>query len=1085
MTLAPAPSDSLATPDPSARAEAGPSATVTAVVVVADKSHHLGATLDALARQTRLPDRVLVVDLGRDAAPFEAVRAHRALRAAVGGMRLVSASSARGAVAAAMAALAEDARTAPDGGAGTATSVEHLWFLTGDGVPELTALARLLDALRRSPSAGVAGPKLLETDRPDRLRSVGLQATRSGRLLFSPRPGEPDQGQHDRRTDVLAVSLAGMLIERALFDRLRGFDARLGDFGAVLDLSWRAHQAGKRVVVVPRAVVRTGSAGPEQGPGARREARRVALTRCALWAAPFLATWVAATSLAAAALLLIGKRPRSAWVELTDLAALLDPWRVLAARWRARGRRRVRRRHLSSLYAAPRTTWRHTLDLWHDHVGRAPAVPDEADRRGALLTGQSARAQGSAIGALETGPSADEAEDLHVLGASWLGRAARHPGVLVVGAATLVAAVAGRRIPGGLLQRFDGGLGGGELVPGRARAATLWHAWLDSWHGPGLGHGGEQSPHLAVLAALTWLGERLPMLAPASSPAGATVAALLGAALPLAALTAYLSTRVLAPGRWLRAAAALAWASTAVLGSAVGGGRLGAVVAAVLLPVVAAGFSLVARGGGSLATTFGTALAAAVLGAFVPVTLVLVAVAALCLALVAPARVWPRALILLAVPPALMGPWLASLVKAPYLLFAGPGLTVWGEPAAAPWQLALLQPAPGAWPGVLLGAPIVLAGFAALLRGGAQARPMTALAALAVVGLALAVAAPRVVLGTVPEGLERAGEPITAWPGTGLLVYALALLAAAVLGVSGLPLRRSAGGWPAVARWPVLAAALSAAVLGAGWMAAQGVGADLEPWSDPRPAVAVDQAEGGLANRMLLVDPGPQVQYRLVGRETGDVARSVPVPAVDRPHDESLAAAVAALFDQGTAPRESQAADVLADHAVGFVGLRAGSGDPATRVLDATAGLSRLGAKDGVLVWRVARATPGAPAPARARLVTEGVADGGVREAQRAVDVSGAHGRLVATVAPGRGTSLVLAEPKDWEAHGQVTFAGRRLAPEPDTSQPTYVLPPAQGRLEVAVADGHRAWRWGQGVLLAVAVFMALPFGGRTGRRLR
>ena len=71
-------------------------------------------------------------------------------------------------------------------------------------VPEPQALTRLLAAHRRSPSVGIVGPKHVDASDPGRLRSVGITATRTGRVVEDPPLGEPDQGQYDLRRDVIA-----------------------------------------------------------------------------------------------------------------------------------------------------------------------------------------------------------------------------------------------------------------------------------------------------------------------------------------------------------------------------------------------------------------------------------------------------------------------------------------------------------------------------------------------------------------------------------------------------------------------------------------------------------------------------------------------------------------------------------------------------------------------------------------------------------------------------------------------------------------------------------------------------------------
>ena len=123
-----------------------------------------------------------------------------------------------------------------------------------------TALDRLLDAARRSPSVGIAGPKLTTWADDGRLLEVGRPVTRTGRRAGGPAAGEPDQGQHDHRTDVLAVASSGMLVRRDVFDALGGFEPAFAPHAEDVDLCWRAHLAGHRVVVVPQARVREGAA---------------------------------------------------------------------------------------------------------------------------------------------------------------------------------------------------------------------------------------------------------------------------------------------------------------------------------------------------------------------------------------------------------------------------------------------------------------------------------------------------------------------------------------------------------------------------------------------------------------------------------------------------------------------------------------------------------------------------------------------------------------------------------------------------------------------------------------------------------
>ncbi|MGZ6942522.1 MAG: glycosyltransferase, partial [Oryzihumus sp.] len=911
------------------------------VLVLRGPTDALPRTLDALAAQTRPPERLVVVDPGLDPGAAETVRSHRPLLTTVPSIEFATVpgtSSLPYAVRAALSAepasalSTEPVSDAQESGPATAV-VEHVWVLTADCDPAPTALARLLDAVRRSPSVAAAGPKLLEWDRPGALRSVGLQLTRSGRLLPSPALGEPDQGQYDRRSDVLAVPLAGMLAERSLCEELGWQDETLGEFGAEVDFGWRAQQLGRRVVVVPRATVRTGApwrasadadtAVPDTPTQARvrRQARRAALARCSWWAVPALAAWIAVSSLLAGAALLLAKRPSAAWAELGDLGAVLTPGRVARARWRTRhghedGRtparpvHRVRRRDLSGLFVRSTTVLRHTGDLIHDEVAFEPALLSSSE---------------AGLTAVESGPVDDEAEDLNVLGSTWASRAARNPGLLAVLVATVLTVVASRQFGGSMLDRFRAGLVGGELLGVQGDPSAAWHTWLDGWHGAGLGQAGEQSPYVVVLAGLAWLVSHLPLVGTPVSPLGAAVAVLVGLALPAATWTAYLAGRVVTHSRWPRGLAALAWGTTSVVTTAVAGGRLGAAVAAVLLPLVAAGCALAARRSGSTTATAATVLAAAILASFVPALGVLVGVVGLGILCLGHGMARVRGFALAVGPVLLLGPWVATLGHEPVLLLTGPGLSVWGAGQALPWQLALLHPGGvGGYPAIL-GAPLVLAGVLGLARAGKRAAGASALGLLGLVGLAFALAAPRLHLGVVPADQPHAGQPITAWAGTGLLVMTLALLGAALLGARDLPVRRAHGGWWAVARWPVAAAVVVGVLGGVAWTGWHSLGSSLQASTDPRPAVAIDQADGRLGNRMVVLAPDRAgVSYQLLGSEPGTIARMLPPaaasPAATQTDTSGLDTAVGALFQQGAAPGDVGPARLLADAGIGFVG---------------------------------------------------------------------------------------------------------------------------------------------------------------------
>ncbi len=1052
---------------------------VCGVLVVHNGATWLEENLDSLVSQTRLPDRLVVIDVASGDNSLELLRSHPELRSAIPDLTVISAPQRLPfgeAVSEALAAISP-----PDDPA-----TEWLWLLHDDSAADPHALARLLEAVRRSPSVGVAGPKVVQWDDPRRLVEMGHQLTRSGRRLDAPAFGEADQGQYDTRTDVLAVGTSGMLVRRQVFDEVHGFDAPFAQFGSDLDFGWRAQLAGHRVIVVPMARMREASASRrgvrEDGPDvatarrAQRSAtRRIALTRCSPLSVPFITAWIAVNSIVGALILLLLKRPQHAWAEVGDLAALGHPLSSLRARWRFRTAKRVRRAHLSSLFVTVGAALAHTGDRILD----ALAPERTADRPAGL-----------ASAATETGPVAEEAEDLTVLPTSLPQRVATHPGTLAVLACAVLAALFFRApLRSGLLDAQGAGLAGGELHSVATNSAGLWHLFRDSWHGAGFGTSLEVGPQVGVLAALTWLVERLPYVSDGRSSASVTMAWLMLAAMPLSALTAYRAGRVATSSRWVRGLVALAWGSSGILVAALSDGRLAVVAAHILLPLVIAGFGAAAKRGTTYTATFAAALATGLLGSFVPALLVVSVVAALGLVLFGPG--WSgriRGVVLAVVPTALLGPWVMGFLRDPGLLLTGGGLLDVNADSSPAWQIALGQPDGGRRLLALLFVPVVAAAVLAMARtgrGSGRSGALTGLSLAALAGLGLALGAERVAAGQV---LGAGDQPIvtTLWAGVGLELYVGALLAAvltgwtqirALLSSAGVAARRTL----AVAGVGVLLLAVGAAGALNAWAA---LGDTVTVGHDALPAVAVDQATGSDANRLLVLIPSEErLDYRLVGNEPGNLMRDIDRPvSVTDPGLRALVGTIASGV--GSPPGGAGAA--LADLGIGFVSLRTAADSPLARSLDASAGLTRLGGNESQTLWRVlARSSmaPGASGtavpPSRVRVVD---AAGGPLQA---VGVVGPHGAVDAQLPAGPpDRRVVFAEAPEWATFAEVTFNGTRLSVAGPEGLPTYLLPATSGRLTVDLPPTQPQWFLAQMSLLALVVFLAIPFGNRRSRRL-
>jgi GT2 family glycosyltransferase len=210
---------------------------VVVVVVARDPGPHLEECLGSLGRQDYENLDVLVVDdasiadlTGRIAAVLPRAIVRR--RPAPGGF----------------AACANEALEGIEGATFFLFCHDDV-ALAPDGVRNLVA-----EAFRSN--AGIVGPKLVAWDDPQRLLHVGLAVNRFGAPDARVDAGELDQSQHDEVREVFAVPAGCQLVRVDLFAALGGMDEDMERLGEDVDLCWRVHVAGARVVVAPQAAAR-------------------------------------------------------------------------------------------------------------------------------------------------------------------------------------------------------------------------------------------------------------------------------------------------------------------------------------------------------------------------------------------------------------------------------------------------------------------------------------------------------------------------------------------------------------------------------------------------------------------------------------------------------------------------------------------------------------------------------------------------------------------------------------------------------------------------------------------------------------
>ncbi|MBZ9639891.1 glycosyltransferase [Streptomyces sp. PSKA30] len=920
--------------------------------------------------------------------------------------------------------------------------VQWLWLLHDDCAPEPDALAQLLRVVENELELGrddvaVVGPKLRGWYDRRQLLEVGVTIANSGRRWTGLDRREQDQGQHDHVRPVLSVSTAGMLIRRDVFDRLGGFDRRLPLMRDDVDLCWRAHAAGHRVLVAPEAVVRHAeaasrerrtvdcvgrtSASPHKVDKAGAVYTLLVNTRTATL--PWVLLRLVLGTLLRTVAYLVGKVPGQAVDEIRGLlGVLLRPERIIAGR-RRRGRPEIDKGELRPLFPPPGATVRATVEqVASSVVGRSdPEVAGGAGRHG---------------GAVESGPGGDDADFLEIEQFARLKRIARNPGPMLFLVLLFVSLAACRELLGG------GALAGGALLPAPADSSELWSRYLDSWHPVGAGGDASAPPYLALVAMLasTLFGST-----------GLAVTVLLVGSVPLAGFTAYFASRPLVESRLLRAWAAVVYAFLPAATGALAGGRIGTAVLAVLLPLVAragvaaSGLANTSGAHGSWRATWAYALLLTITTAFTPI-------------------VWPVALILgigllavrrgditayglrflaqLGTPLLVLAPWSLSLL--PFGFFQEAGLE-YGDSAASALDLLGASPGgPGTVSGLML-IGIVLAALAALMRTERQSGIWTAWA-VALVGLILAV---------LSNG--------SAWAGPATLVYGIALLAAAVIGAEGARARvaEQSFGWrQPVAALIAFASAAGPLLVAAGWMI-RGADGPLER-RDPVqvPAFVAEESNTRDQARTLVLDSDStaHVGYTLV-RGSGARLGDAELAAADG-NNAALDKVVANLVAGSGADQ----ADQLGDFAVRYVLVHKGAPREVSRVLDATPGLSRLSQQDGSALWRVDRQV------ARAAIVPASGSGDPQPVAAGPVEIH----TTVPAGSEGRTLRLADTAAAGWTA----TLDGKPLPRTTvDGWAQGFELPATGGTLDVTYEDpiGHTAWLWAQGLLAVVLVVLALP----------
>ena len=460
---------------------AGDKHRVTAVLVSHNGAVWLPEVVAALTSQTRPIDLITAVDTGSHDASTKLLKSAR------------------------IPFIAADVET----GFGEAVSLaveklpkavdhEWIWLIHDDCAPAPTALAELLAAIDDRPQVVMVGPKLLGWHDRTHLLEAGISIAGNGARWTGLEQLEYDQGQHDGIYDVLAVSTAGALIRRDVFEELDGLDPNLTLFRDDVDFGWRARAAGHSVMVATGAVAFHAQAAATERravevDGAflhrpllldRRNAAYVLLANSSWWILPWLVIQILGSAIARAIGYLIAKLPGYAADEILAVGALIiRPGSLITARKVRRKQRFVSARVIAEFIPPRWSQFRLASENLIDSI-RAKLFPENV--------------QVSTTSVLDS----NEEEDLltPVNTNHWFA-VFKRPEVIGFLLIALISILNSRN-------RF-GALVGGALPISPSGATDLWRTYFESWHQVGMGSSVATPTWVAITAtaSLVFLGK--------------------------------------------------------------------------------------------------------------------------------------------------------------------------------------------------------------------------------------------------------------------------------------------------------------------------------------------------------------------------------------------------------------------------------------------------------------------------------------------------------------------------------------------------------------------------------------------------
>ena len=920
------------------------------------------------------------------------------------------------------------------------TDPEHewLWIIHDDLSVHRKALANLIAEVKIRPNVAMAGPKLLGWHDRTHLLEIGISIAANGNRWTGLEPAEYDQGQRDGVHEVLAVSTAGALIRRDVFEQLGGFDPNLDLFRDDVDFGWRLYSAGYAAIAVSSAVAFHAEASANERRTVdvaeaflhrpllldRRNAAYVLLSNSSWWRLPLLTLQLLTGSILRAIGFLFAKLPGYASDEILAVGTLfIHPGELLQARKVRRSQRLVPAGIALKFIPSRWSQIRLSLSRSAEWI-RSQIFPDEiSEVRDISILYE----------------NLDE-EDLLTPASNrnWFSLIKRPLIALPVFLFILTLIWSRNRY---------GSIFGGALPEQPAGVRDIWNTYFSGWHSIGMG---------TSAAAPTWLAIIGVLATPFLGSLKLFVTFLFLMAPLLIAGTGYLLLRRLSNNRWLTVSASLLYAISPVAVSAINSGRLSTVIVLILLPLfISAAHGIFSLDQLTWRRIFGLSLLGSVLFAFSPILLIaglLFNIFAIYSDYVASDRGVNaelfnnrlyRRLVLLITPVLICAPWSFELLVQPKRFFIDSGFLL---PGGGP-NLALLgnPGGPGSLPFFIV-SPLTLV-LAISLFSSTRARLVAELGFISLLAAVL--------LSTVSITGNGTSIATPIYAGSLLTLTTLAAISASVIMLDKLRERLIASNinFRHISAGVLLIFAALYTVTSISWVVTSGANSPLQTGKDVvLPAfLAVETDAKTMVIRPRSVNQEVSLNYYLARGGDATLAQPDMAPA-DR---EQISAAVQELAD-GTG---LTASTTFAVHGIKYLFLKSPVDENFARVIDGLGGFSRASSTNAGIVWKISVNTGSI-------LFTNTSGKSSVLQ----------QGKLGITVNEPGEMTLTENYSRGWRAMQE----GARLERKPSVNgMPVFTV--TEPGLVTLLFDGtsRRAWVSFQTIVLVTVVILALPAGRR------